>query len=61
MQLLKIRERVRVALASLADSGTEITPGYFLGSSEYEPMAELLVVIGGCKYSVQICEAGDDE
>jgi hypothetical protein len=60
MQLFEIRERVRAALASLADSGSFIETGYFFGSADYEPYGELIITIDGCEYSVQISEISDD-
>jgi hypothetical protein len=61
MELLKIRERVRAALAALADRETEIESGFFLGTVEFAPYAELFIVIGGCEYSIQISKTGDDD
>jgi hypothetical protein len=61
MQLLQIRERIRLALAALADSGTCVEVGYVLGDAQYEPYAELLVVIDGRRYNLGISEVGDDE
>jgi hypothetical protein len=60
MQLYEIRKRVEAALAPLADRGTEIESGFFLGTVELAPYAELFIVIDGHKYSIEITETGDE-
>jgi hypothetical protein len=56
--LVEIREHLRAALASLADSGTGIETGYLFGFVTGGPVefSELFITIDGSEYSVRISE-----